>query len=144
MEKLAQIIQRLVFNMMFCCFSIFCVASRQYFSQFEVHLLCCDVLQEKGDLKLRVRTLESERAFQRVAAVQRTIGNVSLQIHAEKPLPKSCYTIQYFQTEKLTNHIKLYQIEISILKYNNTKFIKMKIIPSDNLPLNNLASEKGL
>uniref|UniRef100_A0A2N9EH77 ABC1 atypical kinase-like domain-containing protein n=1 Tax=Fagus sylvatica TaxID=28930 RepID=A0A2N9EH77_FAGSY len=33
---------------------------------------------EQGDLKLRVRTLESERAFQRVAAVQRTVGNVSL------------------------------------------------------------------
>lgn len=39
---------------------------------FLIHLI-----QEQGDLKLRVRTLESERAFQRVAAVQRTVGNVS-------------------------------------------------------------------
>ncbi|KAK7275274.1 hypothetical protein RIF29_16385 [Crotalaria pallida] len=32
---------------------------------------------EQGDLKLRVRTLEFERAFQLVASIQKTIGNVS-------------------------------------------------------------------
>ncbi|KAL0282366.1 UNVERIFIED_CONTAM: protein ACTIVITY OF BC1 COMPLEX kinase, chloroplastic [Sesamum angustifolium] len=35
---------------------------------------------EQGDLKLRVRALESERAFQRVAAVQNTIGSVLIGI----------------------------------------------------------------
>ena len=33
--------------------------------------------QEQGDLKLRVRVLESERAFKRVATMQQTIGQVN-------------------------------------------------------------------
>lgn len=45
----------------------------------DLRLHCFEIsMQEQGDLKLRVRTLESERAFQRVAAVQETVGNVSL------------------------------------------------------------------
>ncbi|KAJ9170303.1 hypothetical protein P3X46_018422 [Hevea brasiliensis] len=35
---------------------------------------------EHGDLKLRVRTLESDRAFQRVAAVQKTVGCASIYL----------------------------------------------------------------
>jgi len=35
--------------------------------------------QEQGDLKLRVRVLESERAFKRVATMQQTIGQVNDQ-----------------------------------------------------------------
>jgi hypothetical protein len=44
------------------------------------YLAINNALQEQGDLKLRVRTLEAERAFQRVAAVQKTVGSVSLSI----------------------------------------------------------------
>lgn len=34
-------------------------------------------VQEQGDLKLRVRTLENERAFKRVSVMQETIAKVS-------------------------------------------------------------------
>jgi hypothetical protein len=39
---------------------------------------CSMWLQEQGDLKLRVRALESERAFKRVAAMQQTIAQAIL------------------------------------------------------------------
>ncbi|KAL0294084.1 UNVERIFIED_CONTAM: protein ACTIVITY OF BC1 COMPLEX kinase, chloroplastic [Sesamum calycinum] len=39
---------------------------------------------EQGDLKLRVGALESERAFQRVAAVQNTIGSVRKCFHGNR------------------------------------------------------------
>lgn len=44
-------------------------------------LIICSVLhvlQEQGDLKLRVRNLESERAFQRVSTMQKVVGSVSV------------------------------------------------------------------
>lgn len=69
-ERLAEIIQRLVFIENSLMYS--------YVSLIVKLMFLIYLIQEQGDLKLRVRTLESERAFQRVAAVQRTVGNVSL------------------------------------------------------------------
>ncbi|KAL3637438.1 hypothetical protein CASFOL_018606 [Castilleja foliolosa] len=58
------------------------VQSTIYFRQADRVEKLADVIQrlEQGDLKLRVRALESERAFQRVATVQTTIGSVCLPI----------------------------------------------------------------
>ncbi|CAH8391122.1 unnamed protein product [Eruca vesicaria subsp. sativa] len=59
---------------------------------------------EQGDLKLRVRTLESERAFQRVATVQKTIGsavaagslvNLATILYLNS-LKVSCYSSTFF------------------------------------------------
>ncbi|XP_078444473.1 ABC2 homolog 13 [Wolffia australiana] len=53
------------------------VAFRNLFRQADRVERLAEIIQklEQGDLKLRVRTLESERSFQRVATVQRLIGN---------------------------------------------------------------------
>jgi hypothetical protein len=78
-EKLAQIIEGLVSTSSIYSFFGSLVFSTSFL------IACCwyqsvSFLQEQGELKLRVRTLESERAFLRVAAVQKTIGYVSSKL----------------------------------------------------------------
>lgn len=47
-------------------------------------------------MKLRVRALESERSFQRVAAVQKTIGSVSLFISLYTKVKQVTVKVVYF------------------------------------------------
>jgi hypothetical protein len=78
-EKLAEIVERLVsttsiYSILWLIGVFYILLNACHWSQ------SVSFLQEQGELKLRVRTLESERAFQRVAAVQKTVGYVSSEL----------------------------------------------------------------
>ena len=73
------------------------------------------ISQEQGDLKLRVRALESERAFQRVAAVQKTVGTVSLALYLPSgilPIVTNQtsleFNLTFHQSEKILNFFLLF------------------------------------